>query len=46
MWEKWEEAIVKLQGFDSEMENVRAQMQSTIQELDKKLPSDEALLRK
>ena len=29
MQEKWEEATVKLQGFDLEMENVGAQLQST-----------------
>ena len=43
---KWEEAAAKLQGFDSEIENFRAQLQSTTQELDNKLSSDEALLRK
>ena len=42
---KWEEATVKLQGFDSKMENVRAQLQSITQELDNKLSNDEALLR-
>ena len=26
---KWEEAIVKLQGFHSEIQNVQAQLQST-----------------
>ena len=44
IWEKWEEAIVKLQGFDSEIANVRAQILSTTQELDNKLSVHEALL--
>ena len=42
---KWEEATTKLQGFDSEIANVRAQLQSTDQELDVKWTNDEALLR-
>ena len=42
----WEAATIKLQGFDSGMENVRAQILSTTQELDNKLSVDEVLLRK
>ena len=42
----WEEATIKLQRFDSEMGNVRAQLQSTTEELDNKLSNDEALMRK
>ena len=36
----WEATTTKLQGFDSEIANVRAQLQSTIQELDTKLTND------
>ena len=43
---KWDQATTKLQGFDLEMENIWAQLQSTTQELDNKLSIDEALLRK
>ena len=31
--ENWDPAIIKLQGLDSEVENVRAQIQATSQEL-------------
>ena len=42
----WEAATVKLQGLDSEVENVRAQIQTISQELNTKLNDDQALLMK
>ena len=42
----WEAAIVMLQGLDSEVENVQAQLQATSQELNMKMPNDRILLMK
>ena len=42
----WEAAIIKLQGLDSEVENVRAQLQVTSQELTTKMTNDRVLLMK
>ena len=42
----WEAATVKLQGLDSEVEKVQAQLQATNQELTTKMTDDRVLLMK
>ena len=46
IWGNWEATIVKLQGLDSEVEKVRAQLQATNQELTTKMADDRVLLMK
>ena len=42
----WEAATIKLQGLDSEVEKVRAQLQATNQELTTKMIDDRVFLMK
>ena len=46
IWENWDATTVKLQGLDSEVENARAQIQATSQELTTQFIDHQTLLMK